>query len=290
MIELLYGESIYGYDFFYGYLYTTDNILWLQRENSNDKLILIDNKSYDFGNIDMGLPKVKIDIQSVAGVTGGVMVGIPEVNNREFSFDFIFKGNDTISALNSERTRNINKWFLYDKENPLYLYYHIKDDIKTYKIEVIPSINKESYSNIRFSKNISVSLTSEKSYFENIVETINTTTTTTEKTTVQIDNTGIETPFVLELTPVLALKYIEVKNDYNYGFMSYFSFPANQIIKIFEDGSANIGNILVNNMFTSGTIFNLKKGLNNLYITTQSQDGEVPVPMSISIKYREKIL
>jgi hypothetical protein len=177
MIEKTYGEAIYGYDFWSAALNESPYVLWLQKENSEEKLQLD-----IFNNINFGLPKVKIGVDQVIGLAGGVYSGLPTIENREFSFKTFFAGNDYKTALNAERIDYILNWFEYNKYEKMYLYWFVKDRLKTYRIEVRPSISGEQYNKYIIAKDVGISLIAEKPYFEAVEETeISETLQTTEE-------------------------------------------------------------------------------------------------------------
>lgn len=465
MIEKTYGEAIYGYDFWSAALNESPYVLWLQKENSEEKLQLD-----IFNNINFGLPKVKIGVDQVIGLAGGVYSGLPTIENREFSFKTFFAGNDYKTALNAERIDYILNWFDYNKYEKMYLYWFVKDRLKTYRIEVRPSISGEQYNKYIIAKDVGISLKAEKSYFETVEETVinrellinetiieetiyddwylpsldelrkiyvnlksgtdehgiiytpvgnlldtlywsssgftsttaivlellnnswgdslksntfrvrasrtfissatyalrdigpgngyiyyivdnlngtytyyecasadvvgthtwsnvtdvligttgtaigtgqsNTTaiinqsghissaallclnyeikirnTHTVTKTTdhiISIDNHGLDTPFILEITPLESTPYLKVINDKGAGFESYYSFPANKKIVIdTATGIVTLGGTVMNSFFSSGSLFNLARGINRIYINLINCD--------FAIRFRERV-
>lgn len=206
MIEKTYGEAIYGYDLWSTALNESLYVLWLQKENSEEKLQLD-----IFNNINFGLPKVKIGVDQVIGLAGGVYSGLPTIENREFSFKTFFAGNDYKTALNAERIDYILNWFEYNKYEKMYLYWFVKDRLKTYRIEVRPSISGEQYNKYIIAKDVGISLISEKSYFEAVEETeISETLQTTEESIETIVYDDWYLPSIDELAAMFSTLKFEV--------------------------------------------------------------------------------
>lgn len=281
MIEKIYGEAIYDYDVWTAALNESPYVLWLQKDNSEDKLQLD-----VFDNINFGLPKVKINVEQVAGLAGGVFKGIPVVENREFSFKSFFAGNDYKTALNGERIDFILNWFEYDRDYKMYLYWYVKDRVKTYRIEVRPSISGESYKKYLIAKDVNINLIAAKSYFEAVEETaVEEELIITEGLTyhtVAVDNKGLETPLIIEIIPYDNISTLKVTTSRGTGFESSYSFPSGKKIIIDSaTGIVTLDGVVMNSFFSSGSPFNLVRGMNYIYITL--------IHCDFTVRYKERV-
>lgn len=280
MIEKCAGEFLYGYDVMSKGIDETNTVLWLQKEGQSEKLSLD-----EFASIDFGLPKTKQEVNMVGGLAGGFFAGNPIYQNRVFTFQTFFSGDNTKKALNSQRIQKINKWFVYNPNEKMFLYWNVKDWSKTYRIEVRPSIASETYKSLNIANGVKITLTAEKPFFESTEETVLNYGNVGNKSIISINNTGIETPFILLFTPNENASYLRIVNEQgvgfeikSYNFFAGYSYCFNGINnKCFENSHEK------NLFITNGTMFSLKKGLNKIQLDCDS-DG------SITIKARERVL
>lgn len=271
MIERLYGEALYGIDVMSKKLDETNTVLWLYKEKTGEKLSLD-----DFGSVDFGLPKIQQKIASPGGLAGGYFDGRPTVGNREFKFTTFFKGDNAVSALNGQRIDKILKWFYYDPTDKMWLYWRVKDRAKTYRIEVRPALSGEKYKRLAIADGISLSLIAQKPYFEDTEETVVPHTAVNDDT-ITINNSGIETPWIIQLTTTSTVSVISCSNENGQSWRIVEDFAEGTVIKVDNGtGMVWVNSVVKNAFFDNGTIFPLHRGVNTLQlIITGSAEWEI---------------
>lgn len=231
------------------------------------------NLDTNFFKIDLGTPKRRYEVREYAGAHGGHIKGTGLYEHREIKIEFRYSnkgGNNTWNSTRNDYFNYINKM----KHENLWFYIKHNDDSTITRVRIYPSpYGSEVYNFIEISEKIGYSFFCEKPYFQNILSSTGSQVISdSSQTTVSINNTGkLETSCQFKFTPTSDETSFQVELANSYAFtLEKISFPANsQIIYNTAGGSLTIGGVSYNpiQFLTSGSIFNLPIGLNNVYVT-----------------------
>lgn len=221
--------------------------------------------------IDWGLPKR--NYRTTKRNEGVYISGTGNYGGRVISFTKPFftsspsTGFEFDTIFNEEREKFLDyidvpidqKIWLYrivERFNP----YERKKEERIEKIRVFPSpAGGEKPEDIEFSE-VGFKLYTESPFFEERKYTKKTFTITEVPQQIKIEDDTRETYPIITFIPDLSFNTFEIINYYGKGFISTRQFEAGQKIEInFETGLVKIGNVIMDNFFTEGTLFTLKK-------------------------------
>lgn len=240
------------------YLYDGTNILNL------------DAKAY---KIDLGTPKRRYSISPYAGAHGGYVKGQGLYGTREIKITLRFHnkgGNNTWNATRNDLFNYINKM----KHENLWFYILHNDDSTSTKVRIYPSpANSEVYNYILVSEPMGFKFLCKYPYFQNTSASSGSESVTDNSQHIfSINNTGkLETSCQFKFTPTGDETFFQVELANNHGFtLEKLSFLAGAEI-IYDTGNQKltIGGVeyKTSQYLTSGSIFNLPIGSNNVYVT-----------------------
>lgn len=219
--------------------------------------------------IDWGLPKR--NYQTTKTSEGVYISGTGNYGGRVISFTKPFFTSSRFvefeTIFNEEREKFLDlidvsidqKMWLYrivEKYNTI----ERKIEERIEKIRAFPSpAGGEKPEDITFSE-VGFKLYTESPYFEERKYTKKTFTITEVPQTISIDDETKETYPIITFIPDLSFNRFEIITYYGKGFISNRSFEAGKKIEInFETGLVKVGDVIMDNFFSEGTLFTLKK-------------------------------
>lgn len=227
----------------------------------------------NFYKVDLGTPKRRYSVAPYAGAHGGHVKGLGLYGARTIKITSRFHnkgGNNTWNSTRNDLFNYINKM----KHENLWFYVKHNDDSTITRVRVYPSpANSEVYNYILVSEPVSFKFLCEYPYFQNTSASSDSESVTDDsQNTFSINNTGkLETSCQFKFTPTSDESFFQVELANNHGFtLEKTSFLAgSQIVYDTGNGSLTIGGVeyKTSQFLTSGSVFNLPIGSNNVYVT-----------------------
>jgi hypothetical protein len=236
----------------------------------------------NFGEVDLGLPKELHRLtENASGINA--FYGRSEYGNRTITLQ-TYWAKDTDGGIIGRR-RNFLIDFFTGKAAKLYFFMYVPQKMRTYKVEVKPSISGEKYQNLIINDNVSISLLCNSVYLEaEDFSAVKKSIVSNKETEIKVFNDGFETSFIAEITPTEDFSELQISNSFGGAFKIQTVTPwaAGSKIRI-DTGTAelSVNGIIQTFGINKGTFFNLLQGENSLYY----QGGKA----EIQILYREKI-
>jgi hypothetical protein len=231
--------------------------------------------TYDFDDnvftIDLGMPKRNWKIDNNAGSHGGILRNQGLYEHRVINVELKFKG--TGATTFAATRNNFLKWINKAHYQPLYFYVLHADGSTTTRTQCYPSpASSEKYKYIKVSENVNFDFFCPNPFFENVSSDTGTLAITgaTEQTQAVTNDGNIDCPVRCKFTPTAAQTFFQVKLAEDYGFRLEGNFSSGvQVVYDTSDGSMTIGGVevLASQYLTSGSVFNIVPGSNNLYVT-----------------------